>query len=256
MNKTTNKLSTFVRLTYKYGLIKSLGLILWHKIKIKDFEIEIRKGTSDLIVFQQVFLLPNYNLASIVDRLFKEKKLTIVDLGANVGFFSIKSLLDFNINKIYSFEPEFSNINQFEKNTKFVPKESLEIIKCAISDLKGYANFTMETGSEWSARIDEDSSKNNYKVETVVYSDYLEEKKLDYIDILKIDIEGAERFLFSDKEKCQFIKNTGIVIIELHESYSPGCSRDFFSAINHWLPKWRMYIRGENIVIVNLSYNF
>jgi FkbM family methyltransferase len=256
MNKVINNLNIFVKITYKYGILKALKLLILNRIKLNDFEVKIRKRTSDLIVFHQVFLLQNYNLKSVINYLFKDKKLIVFDLGANVGFFTIKSLLEFNINKIYCFEPEVGNIQQLENNTKNISKEKLEIVKCAISNEKRFINFKIEAGSEWGGRIDEDSTKGVYKVETVIYNEFLKERNINNVDILKIDIEGAEKYIFNNKDNCKFIENTGIIIIELHESFSPGCSRDFFDAINYWLPKWRLYIRGENIVIVNLEYNF
>jgi hypothetical protein len=49
------------------------------------------------------------------------------------------------------------------------------------------------------------------------------------IDILKLDIEGAEKEVFSNCDK--WLGNVRILMIELHDHLKPGCSSIVYSAL-------------------------
>lgn len=51
---------------------------------------------------------------------------------------------------------------------------------------------------------------------------------IDYVDVLKIDIEGAEREVF--KTCSPWIKKVGTIVIELHDRFVPGCTDCFREA--------------------------
>ena len=52
-------------------------------------------------------------------------------------------------------------------------------------------------------------------MEEIIY-----ENKLEIIDILKIDIEGGERFLFDDRKSFSFLDKTRILVIEIHDEFN------------------------------------
>jgi len=49
----------------------------------------------------------------------------------------------------------------------------------------------------------------------------MQETQLNSIDLLKIDIEGAEKEVF---EACDWMDNVQCLMIELHDRFKPGCS--------------------------------
>jgi hypothetical protein len=66
-----------------------------------------------------------------------------------------------------------------------------------------------------------------------------------HIDLLKLDIEGSERELFS--ENVSWLDQVGEIVIELHDCYRPGCAKAFYSAV---ASKWFLQeIIGENIFV-------
>lgn len=73
--------------------------------------------------------------------------------------------------------------------------------------------------------------------------------KLNHIEILKIDIEGAE------KEVCEsasaWIDKVGMMAIELHDRHKAGCSRSFYNATNGFDAEIN---RGENVFVVRQPY--
>ena len=69
----------------------------------------------------------------------------------------------------------------------------------------------------------------------------------DRIDLLKMDIEGAEREVFGPGAK-EWIHKIGVLVVELHEGVSPGCTVKLFEALHgtNFTLKWR----GENLVVL------
>ena len=66
------------------------------------------------------------------------------------------------------------------------------------------------------------------------------------IDILKLDIEGAEYELFKTGAES-WLGAIRQIVIELHDRYRPGCSQVFYAAIGRF--PFAQEIRGENIFI-------
>jgi len=98
---------------------------------------------------------------------------------------------------------------------------------------------------------DESSGPGDVVMATV--DDLLAEFSLPHIDILKLDIESAEKQLFSENY-MSWLSKTRIILIELHDWMEPGCSRSFFTAINEAFPNYSFYQVGENSVISNLGF--
>jgi hypothetical protein len=69
---------------------------------------------------------------------------------------------------------------------------------------------------------------------------------LETIDILKIDIEGAEKELFTYNYE-NWLQKVRCIVIELHDLYRPGCATAFFKAISS--REFSIFCKGEDIVI-------
>src|ERR1044072_701296 len=94
--KMYKTLFTSLRFIYKVGLIKSLFIFLLvftasaeYEFKWKKHTIHLRKHSSDLSVFSQIFVAEQYKIR----QLNKMEVKTIVDLGSNVGL----SIIDFKL---------------------------------------------------------------------------------------------------------------------------------------------------------------
>jgi FkbM family methyltransferase len=58
------------------------------------------------------------------------------------------------------------------------------------------------------------------RVRAVTIETLMKENSISTIDFLKIDIEGAEKEVF---QNCSWIKNVGVIAIELHDRVRPDC---------------------------------
>jgi hypothetical protein len=82
------------------------------------------------------------------------------------------------------------------------------------------------------------------EVQGVTVDTIMKEQGIDHVDILKIDIEGAEREVFRDPSS--WLRKVDALIIELHERMKPGCNRSFYNATNDFDNEW---LHGENVYL-------
>src|SRR5207247_2514943 len=62
-------------------------------------------------------------------------------------------------------------------------------------------------------------------VDTITIEQIIGKHQIGRIDILKIDIEGAEREVFAGSSR--WINTVDCIIAELHERLKPGCNENF-----------------------------
>ena len=81
----------------------------------------------------------------------------------------------------------------------------------------------------------------------ITVSDILRETGRRRIDILKLDIEGAERELFSTSSE-DWLPFVRLIVIELHDRFKVGCSEAFYKRISQ--KPFMQEVRGENIFVL------
>ncbi len=236
----------------KYGVD---GIIISTKLKwgnTKNISIPnvshpicLRNDTSDINTFHQIFNALEYDI-----RLDFSPQ-TIIDAGANIGLASIYFANKYPAAKIIAVEPESANFNLLKKNT--APYKNVYPLKRAISNESDqYLHIVDDGYGEWGfmTHPKSHSQHKNIKgsVKTITIEEIIKENNLPCIDILKIDIEGAEKELF-DSNFHEWIAKTRCIIIELHDNMKKGASQSFFKVISQY--NFSYSHRGENLVFIN-----
>ena len=172
-----------------------VSILKANKIYLKGYksEINIRINSSDLLTFHQIFTFKEYdfNLGFVPT--------TIIDAGANIGLATVYFENRFPNAKIIAIEPEKSNFEMLKLNSKCL--KNIILHKKALSnrqnlDLnvidKGYGNWGFITQIADDKNIQEVVDT----VKTITIDEVIIQNNLEFIDLLKIDIEGAEKELF------------------------------------------------------------
>lgn len=210
-NKLINNdlIESFSKNSEEYQVVLKNGL----QLIIRDFHY------SDYDVFDQIFIFKEYDsiLKMFLLNDFSQQQKVIIDAGANVGYTSVffaKALKEF---QIFAIEPSPQNCEIYQKNTKEF--ENIKIYPNALSEKPNkYFNLDRDfrDGKDWSISTKE---AKDGAVKGISIDEIIEENKLDYISLLKIDIEGAERFIFKKENKLDFLKITQIIAVEIHDEY-------------------------------------
>jgi FkbM family methyltransferase len=201
--------------------------------------IYLRPRSSDFAVYKQIFIRGDYNF-----KLPNEPKV-IVDLGANIGLFTLIMKSRFPKAKIFAVEPDQQNYEILVRNV--AAESDLKTICAGVWNIDTRLSISdkFELG-KWAMVVEEDSLKGEIcaiSMETII-----RDNNIDFIDILKIDIETAEKILFS-KNYENWLPQVGTIIIELHDWLEVGCASNFFKAISSIYDNYAFGLKGENIII-------
>jgi len=184
--------------------------------------VRLRMRTTDLDVYREV-IRGQYDL----DLPFRPK--VIVDAGANIGVTSIYFATKYPQTRIVAIEPERSNFEVLARNVRRYP--SIIPVHAALWSRDGeiaVSNRNSSTGAGECWAFVTKEGGDGARVRAVTLATLMSELKIAAVDLVKIDIEGAEQEMFEDVGWLESVK---CVVIELHDAFRPGCSAIVESAL-------------------------
>ena len=121
----------------------------------------------------------------------------VFDCGANMGLFS--ALASVKGCKVYAFEPMEYIINTYLSKTAAWNK-NITICPYALSDKKQFLSFGLNdenigASTKMSSQKKESKQYQYQQVQAITIDEFVIENKLDRVDFIKADIEGAERYM-------------------------------------------------------------
>jgi FkbM family methyltransferase len=217
----------------------------WNNFNLKKlkYSFSFRNNPFDFATFEEVILKEDYNLT------INFNPSTIIDGGANIGLTSVFFANKYPNADIVAVEPEEGNFEMLKKNTKNYGRISLirsgiwshSAILSVIDEGKGNNSFTV--AEILSPKVD--------SINAISIYDIMQERSWDTIDILKLDIEGAEKNVF-EKNFEQWLPRVKILIIEFHDRMVEGCSSTVLKALSNY--SFRSEIKGENTIFYNKEF--
>ena len=159
----------------------------------------------------------------------KKNDIVIFDLGTNDGRFYEKFIEFFGLDSIKKYIGVEPNIELFKNNLLPLCNDKVIMVNKAIYNESDVELFFTEVKNHEAGNIlaennnyfkwgEEEPKK--YMVNTITISDLMNDVGVDYIDYLKIDIEGSEYFLIDSltPEICDKINQ---ISIEFHDFIDP-----------------------------------
>ena len=183
------------------------------KLDITDDEIDKHlndEKTCAKIIIRQI------NTERIYDRFLKDKKdLVILDIGANVGLFTLYA--KDSASRIVSVEPTPSHQHLFEKIAgKY---ENVELVKAALSNKDEDINFYIcNYNSTCNSLVEREGDV--LKVEGLTFNSLLKKNNLEHVDFCKIDIEGSEMIAITEENLKPVYDKIDRMFIEVHATES------------------------------------
>jgi len=180
-----------------------------YKFEIQDEKMNfiLRRYSGDLEMFFEVFWKQTYSCPGIDGNSIR----TIVDLGANVGMASAYFHSRFPNANVYCVEPDPENIYFLTKNLEPIfPDKKLQVLRAAAGPAGQKGSLIT---SRFSYNHSIQFSENAGEVDVLDMDAIFRHFGLTGVDLIKIDIEGAESFLF---ENSDWLKKVNNVIIEFH----------------------------------------
>ncbi len=218
-------------------------------LKRRDLKhpIQLRIPSSDVPTYRQVFIDREYAFHA------EKTPEVIVDAGANIGLASVYFANKYPDAKIIAIEPEQSNFDLLKENTS--PYPNIIPIQAALWNTNGEINLVDPGFGKWGFMTDEKTSSKEspdnlcHSVKALTVDKIIADYGLKRVNILKMDIEGAEKEVFSDTSA--WIDSVDSIIVELHERMKPGCNRSFYLGSSGFDHEWD---QGENVYLSRDSF--
>jgi len=181
----------------------------------------------------------------LILNLSKNKK-NIIFGGA---FFGDQAILCAKNNKkttIHAFEPNFNQLKCLRLNKKINNLKNLVIVNKVLYS-KSNLKFNLESSNISGKKLDEgeikivrDKFQKKTSLNSISIDDYCLQNKLNFIDVLHIDVEGAENTIINGAKRM--LKNNLIdnIIFEMNSNYV----------------SWKYGLKKTNIIKLLKKYNF
>jgi FkbM family methyltransferase len=194
--------------------------------------VTVRCGTADASTLEKIFVWNDYDLD------YPGGVTTVIDAGANIGLSAIYFAMRFPDAQVVAIEPQSENFRLLERNTAHYPR--VVPLRAAL-----WSDDTTLGLSNPDDRVDSyqySPDAGQQMVPALKLSSVLSRFGMSHIDVLKIDIEGAETAVFA--QTPAWIDRVRMFIIELHSAEA----REAFAKATSALAAVR-YRHGEDDIV-------
>ncbi|GAB3521743.1 FkbM family methyltransferase [Emticicia fontis] len=179
--------------------------------KVKVFGFEIVNYNYRLLdyLIKEVFVGFEYKFTA------KTQKPIIFDCGANIGMATIFFKWLYPEATIYAFEPQTKTFEFLQQNVKNNNLSNVYCYNLALSDEEGTISFYESDSQNLMGSILEDRVVGTkIEVQTKRLSDFITQK----VDLMKIDVEGAENLIIKDLVEKNLLNKGKVdqIIMEYH----------------------------------------
>ena len=165
--------------------------------------------------------------------------------GGNVGLAALYFANAYPDAKIVSVEPESNNYNMLVDNTRAY--DNIYPIQSGLWNKSTYLKVKNIGLGDWGFVVEECDKEDAETFRALSIADIMTQYQADEIDILKLDIEGAEKEVFTSNYD-RWLPKTKILIVELHDRMKAGCSSAFIKAIAQY--NFTIHPLGENFICI------
>ncbi len=193
--------------------------------------VYLRTFSGDIRIFYEIF----FEKAYAVPLPFDQKQAVIVDAGANIGLAGLYFSLVYPNARVYCIEPDAGNQQVLRKNlASFLLTASVVLIEAALHETDGEVNLG---GQGWSYnRAVVPFADGVVSVPAISPGSLIRRWQIERIDLLKMDIEGAEEAIF--RGDIGWLDRVKMILIEVHSEEGKSLIRRRLSEKGFYFRPW------------------
>jgi FkbM family methyltransferase len=172
--------------------------------------VVLRARSSDVLVAVQSLLLDELPLPQTDDARL------VIDAGANIGLSALTFAHRWPRATIVCLEVDDANLALLRRNTAGHP--GIRVVPAGLWRQTARLRIANQGAPGWAIRVEEDPQG---PIDARGVGSLLDEAGAERVDVLKVDIEGAEVEVFGD-EAGTWLDRVDVVMVELHEMFRPG----------------------------------
>jgi FkbM family methyltransferase len=225
-HRKTYGISKTIRAAYLYHIILIKRIFLKNKknkIIVNGYEMNVNsndKGISEELTMFKIHEPLNTKFLSKQ----LEEGMVCLDVGANLGYFAfLESSKIGKTGKVIAIEPAPLTFELFEQNIKLQKYQNISSYNFALSNKEGIIDFFVSDSSNWSRIIEgEDSDHGDkgsiIKIKCKTIDNFIDELKLNQLDLIRVDLEGYEFEIFECAQKT-LSELKPMLQIEVHRDF-------------------------------------
>jgi len=160
-----------------------------------------------------------------------------IDVGANIGI-TVQHFQPYS-KKLYAIEPSPEHFEALKKNKEINGWDNVELFEVALADKTGEMSFTQNVHNRTMNTLivgektgeDEHALKPEIKegalikargyegsipVKTISFDDFFTQNKIDHVDFVKFDAEGAEDMILRSEGFRKIVDKIDAIMVEFH----------------------------------------
>jgi FkbM family methyltransferase len=198
-----------------------------------------KQNIFDFFTYEEVILRKSYDIS------FGFSPETIIDGGGNIGLTAAFWATKFPEATIVTLEPDTENFALLKKNT--APYKNIHPMQAGVWHRKAHL-VVKDIGHGNNGFVVEETEDTTGAVLAYSISDIMKQMGWKTVDLLKLDVEGSEKEIFSSNYE-DWLPQVKVLIVEMHDRMKKGSSKAVFSTINRY--DFSFEVAGENVVFTN-----
>lgn len=214
------------------------------RLRERDFLIEIEPGVlipaelDDWMVLSYFADGVRQSLPLLLSRSLIRPGDTVMDVGANIGLWVMGAARHAGPQgNVHAFEPVPENFARLTRNLALNGLNQVCCQQLALSDRSGRAVFYSATdhNSGLGSLTQRDRADRQMETEVMTLDDYCEERAIHGIDLMKVDVEGAELMVFRGAPRVLSSTKAPIIMFETDEALTArfDCSSSSIKELLH-----------------------
>lgn len=144
-----------------------------------------------------------------------KKGAVVVDVGANIGWYTLLSArLAGKNGKVVAFEPEPANYALLKKSIERNTFENVLAFDCCVSNMAGTRKLWLTKKNLGAHSTVKKMSDRAIDVEAVTLDSFLSKLEIQTVDLLKVDVEGAEPEVFEGAQEYLLTRKIRNIFLE------------------------------------------
>ncbi len=200
-------------LSYGRMVVKFLVLVrgLGRKVqqeKFLGYTVSFVDYEAFLYLFSEIFMRREY--AFVAER----NDPLIIDCGANIGLATLFFKWTYPKSRVVAFEPNSAAFARLEENVRRNKVAGVEVYNLGVSDKEGIVKLYGSAGALTASMLKERGGTQEQQMRVVPLSRFMTKR----VDLLKMDIEGAETGVMADLDRKKKLGLVRMLIMEYHHN--------------------------------------
>lgn len=160
-------------------------------------------------IYKEIYLEGCY-----IDILNGKKDMVILDVGANIG--CVTQYMRDHAKKIYAIEPASEHFTALKENKEFNNWDNVELFNMAIAGKDGEMTLNKFDSNLTCNSLINDYHNGGEVVKTQTFNTFFKENKIEQVDFMKFDVEGAEESILCAPGFADVAPKIKSLMVEFH----------------------------------------